>query len=290
MKKNRHSSTAEATAAVRAWHTLHHEPRILDDPYAIDLTSGAWRRICRSRLLSWLTFEWVLKTLKPIAAEIICRSRYTEDKLEAAMGKGIDQYVLLGAGFDSYALRQPPGAEKLRIFELDHPLSQEVKRQRLGSHGDQLPNSLEFVPIDFEAQTLAEVLERSSYDPQKPAFFSWLGVVQYLPSNAVASTLETLAAYAVPGSEVVFDYLLPASELSPSDRPILERLQRFTERRGEPLSSYFTLADLRTMADQYGFDVVENFSPADQGAAYCQEGNHGLTPFTGYPIIHLRRR
>jgi len=165
-----------------------------------------------------------------------------------------------------------------------------VKRQRLGSHSDELPSSLELVPVDFEAQTLAEVLDQSGYDPHKPAFFSGLGVVQYPPSSAVAGTLETLAAYAASGSEVVFDYLLPASELSPSDRPILERLQRFTERRGEPLSSYFTLSDLRTMADRYGFDVVENFSPADQAAAYCREGNHGLNPFTGYPVIHLRRR
>jgi methyltransferase (TIGR00027 family) len=290
MKANRHSSTAEATAAVRAWHTIHHEPRILEDPYAIELTSGMWRLICRSRLLSWLVFGLALKRLLPIAAEIICRSRYTEDKLESAIRDGVQQYVLLGAGFDSYALRRPPIGEAVRLFELDHPLSQRTKKERLGKHYDRLSNSVEFVPVDFEEQTLAEVLQSCGYDPEQRAFFAWLGVVQYLAPGAVRSSLQDLAACTASGSELVFDYLLPASELTPADRPILEGLQRFTQRRGEPLASYFTPSELATMADECGFDVVENFSPSDQAAAYFQEGNHDLMPFSGYHIIHLRRR
>jgi len=289
MKANRHSSTAEATAAVRAWHRMHHEPLILDDPYALEFTSGLWRLICRNRLLTWLIFERALGKLQPIAAEIICRARYTEDKLEAAIDNGMRQYVLLGAGFDSYALRHAATAEHLRIFELDHPLSQQVKKERIYKHHERLPPMLEFVPVDFERQTLAEVLDRSGYDRQQPAFFSWLGVAQYLPSTAVQNTLEALAAYAASGSELVFDYLLPALELSASDKSILEGLQRFTERRGEPLASYFTPAELATMANQCGFEVVENFSPADQAARYFTQRNHNLWPFSGYHIIHLRR-
>ena len=290
MKANRHSSTAEATAAVRAWHRMHHEPLILDDPYALEFTSGLWRIICRNRLLTWLIFEGALGKLQPIAAEIICRARYTEDKLEAAIDNGMRQYVLLGAGFDSYALRHAATAENLRIFELDHPLSQQVKKERIYKHHDRLPPLLEFVPVDFEKQTLAEVLDDSGYDRQQPAFFSWLGVAQYLPSTAVQNTLEALAAYAASGSELVFDYLLPASELSASDQSILKGLQRFTERRGEPLASYFTPAELATMANQSGFEVVENFSPDDQAAQYFTQRNHNLVPFNGYHIIHLRRR
>ncbi len=289
MKANRHSSTAEATAAVRAWHRMHHEPLILDDPYALEFTSRLWRLICRNRLLTWLIFECALGKLQPIAAEIICRARYTEDKLEAAIDNGMRQYVLLGAGFDSYALRHAATAKRLRIFELDHPLSQQVKKERIYKHHDRLPSLLEFVPVDFEKQTLAEVLDGSGYDRQEPAFFSWLGVAQYLPSTAVQNTLEALAAYAASGSELVFDYLLPASELSASDQSILEKLQRFTERRGEPLASYFTPAELAIMANQCGFEVVENFSPAEQAARYFTQRNHNLWPFSGYHIIHLRR-
>lgn len=290
MKTNRHSSTAEATAAVRAWHRMHHEPLILDDPYALEFTSGLWRIICRNRLLTWLIFEYALEKLQPIAAEIICRARYTEDKLESAINNGMRQYVLLGAGFDSYALRHAATSEPLRIFELDHPLSQQVKKERIYKHHDRLPPLLEFVPVNFEKQTLAEVLDESGFDRRQPAFFSWLGVAQYLPSSAVQNTLEALAACAASGSELVFDYLLPASELSTSDQSILERLQRFTERRGEPLASYFTPSELATMADQCGFEVVENFSPADQAARYFSQRNHNLWPFSGYHIIHLRRR
>ena len=128
MKTTRHSSTAEATAAVRAWHRMNHVPLIFDDPYAIEFTSRQWQIICRNKLLTRLIFDRVLKHLQPVAAEIICRARYAEDKLERAINNGVSQYVLLGAGFDSFALRRHDLAGKVRIYEVDHPLSPQVKK------------------------------------------------------------------------------------------------------------------------------------------------------------------
>ncbi|MDZ7735859.1 MAG: class I SAM-dependent methyltransferase [Gammaproteobacteria bacterium] len=229
MKATRHSSTAEATAAVRAWHRLNHTPLIFDDPYALAFTSKPWRVICHNKLLTWLIFERVLKKLQPVAAEIICRSRYTEDKLESAIQNGIDQYVLLGAGFDSFVLRRPDLLEKIRIYEVDHPLSQRVKKERIQLQSDSIPSNLEFVPIDFEKETLPDALRESGYDSERPAFFSWLGVVQYLPRAAVFVTLESLASTVAAGSELVFDYLVPEEELQGPDRRVLEGLKRFSE-------------------------------------------------------------
>lgn len=175
MKATRHSSTAEATAAVRAWHRLNHVPLIFDDPYALEFTSKAWRVICKNKLLTWLVFERILRRLRPVAAEIISRARYTEDKLELAIQNGIRQYVLLGAGFDSFALRRPDLLAELHMYEIDHPLSQRVKKERIQKQYGQMPNNLEFVPVDFEKETLKDALYNSNYTSKQPAFFSLLG-------------------------------------------------------------------------------------------------------------------
>lgn len=289
MKATRHSSTAEATAAVRAWHRLNHAPVIFDDPYALEFTSLAWRVVCRNRFLTWLIFERALKHLQPVAAEIICRARYTEDKLEAAVSNGVNQYVLLGAGFDSFALRRPDLAGSVRIYEVDHPLSQRVKKERLQEHHGHLPSNLEFVPVDFEKQTLIDALNHSGFDNDRPAFFSWLGVVQYLPRESVQATLESLASLASPGSELVFDYLLPEEALEASDSAAMDGLRRFTRRRGEPLASTFSPSDMEQVAASRGFEVLENLSPSEQASRYFAGQKNSLRPFGGYHVIHLRR-
>jgi methyltransferase (TIGR00027 family) len=289
MKSNRHSSTAEATAAVRAWHRLNHEPLILDDPHALDMTSSAWRVICKNALLTWLVFERVLKVLQPVAAEIISRSRYTEDKLEESLRNGIRQYVLLGAGFDTFALRRPDLLRMLQMYEVDHPLSQSVKMERLRKLAPVLPDNLEFVPVDFENETLADALTQSGYHNEQPAFFSWLGVVQYLAPESVFGTLESLSQVAAPGSEVVFDYLIPRDRIGQRDAPVMTRLERFTARRGEPLSSTFTPEEMESELRQRGFEILENLSPAEQQQRYFTGRSDSLRPFDGWYLMHARR-
>lgn len=290
MKTTRHSSTAEATAAVRAWHRLNHKPLIFDDPYALEFTSVPWRVICKNKLLTGLIFERVLKRLQPIAAEIICRARYTEDKLELAIQNGVRQYVTLGAGFDSFALRRPDLADAVRVFEVDHPLSQEAKKKRIRQRTSRTPVNLEFISVDFETKTLRQALYGSSYSSERPAFFSWLGVVQYLPRESVYATLASLASLSAPGSELIFDYLIPEDELEKRDLPTLNGLQRFTKRRGEPLASSFSPTDMEQEVARLGFDVIENLSPEDQATRYFSDHKNGLRPFSGYYVIHLRRK
>jgi methyltransferase (TIGR00027 family) len=221
MEQRQRSKTAEATAAVRARHLLYEEPVIFEDPFAVQLTSRAWRTICKSRILDWIICRKILGTLAPIQAQILARSRYAEEQLEKAMAIGIDQYVLLGAGLDSFALRRRDLATTLRVYELDHPASQQTKIYRLGQLRIGLPENLEFVSADFEEESVADALARSTYIRRRPAFFSWLGTVHYLTRDAVFGTLGSIASLAAPGSEIVFDYRIPKTLVDPVDLPTL---------------------------------------------------------------------
>lgn len=253
------------------------------------MTSSAWRVICKNTFLTWLVFERALKVLHPVAAEIISRSRYTEDKLEAAMRNGVREYVLLGAGFDTFALRRPDLLGMLNMYEVDHPLSQRVKQERLQKLAPKLPDNLVFVPVDFEEETLADALGQSDYRSDQPAFFSWLGTVQYLTPESVFATLESLAKAAAPGSELVFDYLIPRDRIGPRDAAVMARLERFTARRGEPLSSAFTPEDMERELRRRGFEVLENLSPAEHEQRYFTGRRDGLRPFDGWYLMHARR-
>jgi len=170
MPQRKASSTMIGVAVLRAMHqVLDADPKILDDPLAVGLVEGSTREEILaappdSRPPTWFRSIFVL------------RSRYTGDCLAAAVANGISQYVLLGAGMDTFACRQPGWAAKIRIFEIDHPESQKVKREHLDKRGIAVPPNVEFVPIDFERMSLAEGLAASSIDHRVPAFFSWLGV------------------------------------------------------------------------------------------------------------------
>ena len=128
------------------------------------------------------------------------RSRYTEDELSKALARGIKQYVILGAGLDSFAYRRRDLADVLRVFEVDHPATQQWKRVRLQELGIELPPNLTFIPINFEQQTVTAALQAGGYWPEEPAFFSWLGVIGYLTEEATFKTLREVVA-AAPGSE-----------------------------------------------------------------------------------------
>ena len=172
MKKGEASQTAEAAAAVRAIHRLQGKPVVFDDAFAHQLTSPGWRRVATNPLLRWLVGQVMLKSQGPIAAQVVGRSRFAEDLLEQAIEAGISQYVVVGAGFDSFALRYRDRYSALNIFELDHPDTQSVKRERILGLGAQLPSTLEFVAVNFEDQTVADALAASNYQASLPGFFS----------------------------------------------------------------------------------------------------------------------
>jgi methyltransferase (TIGR00027 family) len=200
---------------------------------------------------------------------VALRSRFSETRLERAMERGVRQCIILGAGFDTFAFRQPPWARALRIFEVDHAATQTLKRARLAEAGIAAPPNVEFVTIDFERVTLAEGLRASSLDFSKPAFFSCLGVLMYLTKPAVDAVFDLVASFSQ-GSEIAFTFTSPDS----LDTAIAARVREI----GEPWLSHFepdTLArDLRAK----GFSRVEFLDLAETEAAFFRGRTDGLEP------------
>ncbi len=198
----------------------------------------------------------------------ISRSRYTEDSLVKAVGEGVKQYVLLGAGLDTFAFRHPELMEKLRVFEVDRPATQAFKRQRLAELDWKIPGQLYFVPVDFTAQKLDEELLNSPYDPKSMSFFSWLGVTYYLPRETVFNTLRTVAGIAPKGSTIIFDYLdndvYDRVKVAPRGQWLLFSLVGAKGKCG------FDPATLSNDLASLGLRLKENLSPTEIEKLYFQ--------------------
>jgi methyltransferase (TIGR00027 family) len=197
---------------------------------------------------------------------IAARSRIAEDALGAAVARGVRQYVVLGSGLDTFALRNPHTAAGLTVFEVDHPATQAWKRERIAEAGLPTPPALTFTPIDFEHQTLADGLTQAGFDAASPAFFSWLGVVPYLSREAVFATLAFIAG--VPGGEVVLDYGDPPAALPPEQRKAYEQRAARVAALGEPWQTFFHPPDLARDLRALGFSEIEDLGPAEMSARY----------------------
>lgn len=237
MRAGQNSRTAQAAAAFRASHHLYAQPWVFEDPFALALTSRGWRAVLSNRVTHWLVIGRARRSLKPVLAQVLVRSRFAEDALGKALANGIQQYVIVGAGLDSYALRHPDSTGHVRVFEVDHPDTQRAKRQRLQALALSLPANLEFVGVDFEKQALGAALGASSYRSDAPAFFSWLGTTHYLSPQATLGTLRSIAQSAAPSSEVVLDYSLLPELIDPEKLRDVLWLRKLTDRVGESRSS-----------------------------------------------------
>jgi methyltransferase (TIGR00027 family) len=187
------------------------------------------------------------------------RSRYTEDRLAEAVESGVSQYVVLGAGLDTFAYRNPVAA--LRVLEVDFPATQDWKRRLLADAAIRLPDQLTFVPLDFEHRTLAEGLLAAGFDSREPAFFGWLGVVPYLTRDAFLATLQTIARQAA-GSAVCFDYALAPEGFSAQRRAVFDALAARVAAVGEPFQLFFTPEELEGELRSAGFTRIEHVDSA----------------------------
>ena len=286
---SRASRMALGAAIARATHQRHDWPRVFDDPYAFDMLYGHWRWVVASRFLDWLVLRKALKIMRPVYGQVVARSRFSEDALHAAIARGVRQYVIVGAGLDTFALRAGPAAAALRIFELDHAASQAMKRRLVARVGG-APSNVEYVAADLERESLSAVLARSGFDPAKPAFYSWLGTTYYLSEPAVLSTLQSIAANAAAGSEVVFDFCVPDASLGGRDREELAALKRFVARRGEPFVSSFLPAQPAAKVLPEGLEVIENASPDRLEQRYFSGRTDGFRPSRFAWVAHMRVR
>ena len=264
MKHGRASKTALRVAIRRAAHQLMEEPKVLNDPIAVRLLgSGFARDLERASH----------KVARDFRAFMAARSRYVEDQLKEAVSKGVEQYVVLGAGLDTFAYRNP--FRSLRVFEVDFPATQEWKRSMLAEAAIALPTNLVFVPLDFEHKTLAEGLSDVGFDSARPTFFGWLGVVPYLTLEAFRATISTIAGMAG-GSAVSFDYAFPPETLSPPRRLVFDALSARVAAAGEPFQLFFSPEELEAELRRMGFRRIEQIDSERLNALYFAGRADGL--------------
>jgi methyltransferase (TIGR00027 family) len=266
------SRTAEMVALHRAAHQLLDRPTILSDPLAIDVLGADVAAAIRADPQRYETERHA----RYLRAFVAVRARFAEDQLVDLRAAGVGQYVVLGAGLDTSAYRIPQPELPLRVWEVDHPATQAWKQERLRQAGITVPERLTFVPIDFEHQTLPEVLAAAGFDSSAGALFSWLGVVPYLTRSAILSTLGYVAAATKAGGGVVFDYSLAPEVLTPRQRTVYEGLSERVRSTGEPFQSSFAPAELIDRLWDLGFGFAQDLSTEVLNARYMAGRADGL--------------
>jgi methyltransferase (TIGR00027 family) len=294
MQSDRYSRTALAAAFYRAEHHLHDEPKLLDDPYAHRLlTVGEMTAFAERRIQEGLeqgvppgdpqtVLARTLRVITP-ASIVLARARYAEDRLAKAVANGVAQYVLVGAGLDTFAFRRTDMRERLQVFELDHPQSQAAKRSRLAAAGLTEPPNLQFGAVDFEREGVAEALDRLPFRRDQPAVFTWLGVTMYLTQAAIDVTWRALRGVAAQGSELVFDFIYRAS-LSATDAAAAGRLRDRARAVGEPIISALDPATLGADLQATGWTLLEQLDAAEIDRRYFAARTDG---YRARPMGHL---
>ena len=261
MNEKGSSQSAVRTAMRRAAHyLLDAEPKVLADIFArafagfssdqefleaFQSTSAAY--------VPWLSMSFAL------------RNRLAEDELAKAVERGARQYIILGlgAGLDSFAYRRPDALSTLDVYEVDHPASQAWKRERVAALGLKAPPTLRYAPVDFEQETLTEGLITAGMDRNKPAFFSWLGVTQYITREAALRTMREIARLSTAESALVVESIAPVSTLSEEEAALTLSLAAGAAKVGEPWLSYFTTEEMQDALIEAGFAAVESFGPVE---------------------------
>lgn len=283
MEEGRPSFTAIASAMIRAAHLLWDDaPKIFEDPFALTLSGCKNELVLRERLDAVLA-EFTAKfgdelaqaALQSARSAVVMRSHYVEEELDQAIKRGVAQYVILGAGLDSFAYRRPDVSKVLRVFEVDYPATQEWKRSRLQELNVVTPPNLVFVPVDFEKQSLTERLKDSGYRAEAAGFFSWLGVTIYLTREAIFHTLRTVASMAR-GTEIIFQYSPPGALLDEEGQQIQELFADRGASRGEPYLTFFEPAKLAEQVREVGFAEVWDLAPGEANARYFANRADGL--------------
>jgi methyltransferase (TIGR00027 family) len=277
MRAGQPSQTARGAAAYRAIHQTHEGGAIFGDPFA--------ERILDEETRATLGELAGNPSLRGMRLFIVSRSRFSEEALGSCVARGARQVVVLGAGLDTFSLRNP--FPEVRVFEIDFPATQAWKRERLSEAGIALPKTLTFAPVDFERESLADGLVRAGFRRDQPAFFQWLGVVPYLTREAISSTLDFIAS--IPASAVVFDYTEPFENQPPERRANLMATADRAAARGEPWLSFFRPDEILGLLRDKGFSVVEDLGFADLVHRFSPDLAGGLHRGPGGHVIRACR-
>jgi len=272
---NPQTASPDSTAArVALWRALHvHSdapPHVLEDEVGLKLLAPepGWQQ--RGDMDPQFT--------RPFRASIVARARFIEDLVIEHAGRGLTQYVILGAGLDSFVQRRPDVASRMTVFEVDQPGPQAWKRQRLAELGFGVPQWLRFVPVDFEArESWQQALVAAGFDASRPAIVVSTGVSMYLSKEANAATLRQVASLA-PGSMLAMTFLLPLEMADPDVRPGLEMAEKGARASGTPFISFFTPPEMLSLARENGFRDAQHISADMLTERYFSGRADGLRP------------
>lgn len=277
------SRSALRVASLRAVHQLLDEPIVLPDPVALPILGARMEAALRDD-------PFVLNDplSRGLRASLVVRSRLAEDELARGVVAGLRQYVVLGAGLDTFAYRNVHQALGLQVFEVDHPATQAWKQQSLRDAAIPVPATTTFVPVDFERRTLSEGLAQAGFRLDQPACLAWLGVCVYLTREAVLGTLR-FAASLPAGSRIIFDYAVPATMLNPVERALRAHLEQQITEQGEPWVSHFEPAELQATLHQLGFQSVHDFGAEELNARYLARRKDGLRTGSSFRMMIASR-
>jgi methyltransferase (TIGR00027 family) len=281
MHKKQNSTPDSTAVRVALWRAMHVQvdssPHVLKDEIGLQLVAPeeSWRN----------RPDMHPQGTAPFRASIVVRARFIEDLVTEEVNHGLKQYVMLGAGLDTFAQRRPEVASKLQVFEIDKPSTQEWKRQRLIEEGFQIPQWLRFVPVDFESGvSWWEQLISAGFDTKKPAIVTSIGVSMYLTGDAIKDTLRKMAKLA-PGSKFIMTFMLPLDLVDPKDRPGYQMAIKGAEKSGTPFISFFTPQEMLALAREAGFKKVEHLSTASLTPRYFSGRTDGLRPSSGEELL-----
>jgi len=256
MRQRDPSLTANSVAMMRAAHQILDGPVVFKDPIAVEIIGAQSVSDIQSRKRTLKT-----KLYSHLRAIAVARSSFVEAELSAAIKSGVRQYVILGAGLDTFAYRNPNSTDSLHVFEVDYPATQDWKRQQLNRADIKIPETLTFVPIDFETQSLATQLEAAGLRTDELTFFSWLGVTMYLTHDTMMKTMEFITSSTPSGSKIVFDYIISPSSQSILHRLVFYLLSRKVKKAGEPWKSFYDPNSLIKNLKTIGFSKAEDIGP-----------------------------
>ncbi|MGW9173726.1 class I SAM-dependent methyltransferase [Streptomyces decoyicus] len=271
-------STAVRVALWRAMHVqVDSPPHVIEDEIGLQLAAPdeGWRR----------RPDMDPRGTSGFRAAIVARARFIEDLVAEQAGHGVSQYVVLGAGLDTFAQRRPEIASRLRVFEIDQPVTQAWKRRRLTELGHGIPDWLRLVPVDFEAGgDWWEQLSEAGFDPGRPAVVACTGVTMYLTEDATAATLRRLAGLA-PGSTLAMTFMLPTELVDDADRPALEATRPQAQAAGTPFISFYAPQEMLALAHDAGFEDAHHVSGSVLAERYFADRTDGLRPSSGEDLL-----
>ncbi len=278
------SATAEGVALTRAAHqVMDAEPLIFRDPLALKIIGPSGEAQMHQNAAFYAT-----EGLRRARASVTIRSRFAEEELERAVAAGTRQYVILGAGLDTFAYRRTDLSDRLEVYEVDQPATQEWKKTRLAEERIGVPPNLHFVPVDFNHGTLGPALAEAGFRRDIPALFSWLGVVYYLPHSSIRETLRFIAGQQA-ASGVVFDFAIPESTVAPHHQKLLREFMDFNRGRSERWQSWFTPEEMKALLRECGFSEITYLGHETIASRYLGDREDGLLPSPLVELISARK-